>query len=475
MRHAPSGRPLLGHILKFVEPRHVLFDWFVQCQRRYGRETLQISIPTLASGVIVSDPVNLEFVLKNEHLISKGEFVKKRSRDLFGNGIINASGDLWKAQRKAGLKFFSGTNLETMVEDVLPQAWAKVREHLLTYAQEQSTFDMQACCLDYSSFIVASMAYDIDLDASHPFSKAFDYASDQIGRRFQNPVYPVTELLFGAKFRTALAVVHKFGRKIVATAKQDRAQKAFESLIDNHEPAFDTLLDSLMESLVDPSLVADAALNFLSAGKDTTAQSMTWTMYAIMRNSHVLEPIRTELQAKFKHHTREKGTINLTAADLQPNNLPFLMATYYEALRLFPPVPFEIQECQQDVELPDHTFLPKDSIVIWCIWAMNRSKELYGPDADDFKPQRWLNEAGHFHPRSAFEFPVFNGGPRACLGKKMAELMAMYLLIHVLLNFDISESSDSSDTSLQRTAQNSLTLPMAGGLPCRIRHETQIE
>lgn len=475
MRHAPDGLPLLGHALKFVEPRHVLFDWFVRCQRRHGLETVQISIPTLASGVIISDPVNLEFVLKNEHLISKGDFVKKRSRDLFGNGIINASGDLWKAQRKAGLKFFSGNNLDVMVEEVLPQAWAKVRSHLLMYAQEQSTFDMQACCLDYSSFIVASMAYEIDLDASHPFSKAFDYASDQIGRRFQNPLYPVTELLFGANFRTALAVVQKFGRNIVAKAKQDRAQKAFESLIDDHEPAFNTLLDSLMESLVDPSLVADAALNFLSAGKDTTAQSMTWTIYAIMRNPQVLEPIRTELRTRFGHHAREEGVIKLSAADLQPSNLPFLMATYYEALRLFPPVPFEIQECQQDVTLPDHTFLPKDSIVIWCIWAMNRSKELYGYDADIFKPERWLDGDGSFHPRSAFEFPVFNGGPRACLGKKMAELMAMYLLAHVFLNFDVSESSSPSDSSAQRTAQNSLTLPMAGGLPCHIRPQAQAE
>ena len=83
-RAAPDRLPLLGHAIKFIRPRHELFDWFVRCQRQHGLETLEIAVPTLPPGVIISDPSNLEFVLKNEHLISKGGFVKSRSWDLFG-------------------------------------------------------------------------------------------------------------------------------------------------------------------------------------------------------------------------------------------------------------------------------------------------------------------------------------------------------------------------------------------------------
>lgn len=70
--------------MKFIRPRHELFDWFVKCQQKYGFETLEITVPTLPPGVIISDPANLEFVLKNERLVSKGHFVKSRSQDLFG-------------------------------------------------------------------------------------------------------------------------------------------------------------------------------------------------------------------------------------------------------------------------------------------------------------------------------------------------------------------------------------------------------
>lgn len=83
-RAAPNTLPLLGNAIKFLQPRHVLFDWFVQCQRLHGRETLEISVPSLPPGVVINDPVNLDFVLKNETSITKGDFFKERSWDLFG-------------------------------------------------------------------------------------------------------------------------------------------------------------------------------------------------------------------------------------------------------------------------------------------------------------------------------------------------------------------------------------------------------
>ena len=310
----------------------------------------------------------------------------------------------------------------------------------------------------------------MELDASHPFSAAFDYASDQIGRRFQNPMYPVTEFLFGSRLRRALAEVHAFGQKIVNKAKQQRSRDAFESIFSNEEPVFDTLIDSLIEAFRDPSIVADSALNFLSAGKDTTAQSLTWTLYAVMRNPEVLDPLRREIEALTRKHEPGHRGRKLTVADLQPNNVPYLMATFYEALRFYPPVPIEIQECQQDVTLPDGTLLPKSSVVVWCIWAINRAEEIHGNDADEFRPGRWLDEEGKFVNRSAFEFPVFNGGPRSCLGRKMAELLAIYLLIELFSEFDFCQPYSSEDAPTVRRAQNSLTLPMECGLPCRVTH-----
>lgn len=83
-RTAPDTLPLLGNAIKFLQPRHILFDWFVKCQRHFGHETFEISVPSLPPGVVINDPAILEFVLKNEARITKGDFFKVRSWDLFG-------------------------------------------------------------------------------------------------------------------------------------------------------------------------------------------------------------------------------------------------------------------------------------------------------------------------------------------------------------------------------------------------------
>ncbi len=56
----------------------------MKCERQFGFETFEISVPSLPPGVVINDPRNLEYVLKNEGIFAKGVFFKKRSWDLFG-------------------------------------------------------------------------------------------------------------------------------------------------------------------------------------------------------------------------------------------------------------------------------------------------------------------------------------------------------------------------------------------------------
>lgn len=326
----------------------------------------------------------------------------------------------------------------------------------------------------------------MNISASSPFSRAFDYASDQTGRRFQNPLYLITELITGSKFSSSLAEVKKFGQEIVCNARENRARQKSEAFVSGFGSLVNSLLDAFDD---DPKLTADAALNFLSAGRDTTAQSLTWTFYSLMRHPSALAILREEGDSKFtqsslhnKPNEKEHSQtlLKLTIADLQPTNLPYTMSIFNEALRLYPPVPFEIKQCQVDTTLPDQTFLPNGSIIVWCIWAMNRSRSTWGDDADSFRPERWLtnpttckdryDETAKLITKSAFEFPVFNGGPRSCLGKKMAELMACWVLVQMWREFDFEGIVDMQGTKKkERRSKNSLTLPMEGGLPCYVR------
>ncbi|KAK5048364.1 hypothetical protein LTR84_006034 [Exophiala bonariae] len=499
LRRPPNTLPFVGNALHFLKPRHELFSWFVKCQQVFGHETIEISVPSLPPGVVINSPENLEFVLKNEASISKGEFFRERSWDLFGYGIINSTGDLWKAQRKAGLKFFGGATLDSMVEDVLPEVYFSetgLRRQLSQASDDHSIIDLQKLFLDLTTTVVGYMAYDMEISSTHPFSKAFDHASNHIGLRFQNPLYKLTELFTGSTFRSSVTEVKRFGHDIVRNARKRRARDAFESLITQSDSEqshsgsssggeasrFGTLIDSLIEAFANPTIVADAALNFLSAGRDTTAQSLTWTLYALLRNPETIAILRGEIDPIFsrakkntdenKQGTKEANPIApITLSALQPLSLPITHAVFHESLRLYPPVPIEIKQTLVPLTLPDGVSLPTSAVVVWCIWSLNRSTSTFGPDAHAFRPGRWIDSSGKLIRRSEAEYPVFNGGPRACLGRKMAEVLACWVLGVVLAEFEFEEvvHRDGRREVKERVSANSLTLPMDGGLPCRVR------
>jgi cytochrome P450 len=303
----------------------------------------------------------------------------------------------------------------------------------------------------------------MDMHADDPFSRSFEFASGATGERVQNPLWQLTEIFLGQKLRKSVAEVKRFGSTIVASAVRARELKKVDKIENggkNIETISGSLINSLLDSISDAQIVADAALNYLSAGRDTTAQALTWTFYLLMHHPKVVHRLREELLPLIT--TNAEGITRLESSSLLPTKLPYVMAVFYETLRLYPPVPVELKQCEQPTTLPDGTFLPKSSVVVWCIWAMNRSKLIWDEDSDSFLPERWLDH-GKLITKSAYDFPVFNGGPRTCLGKKMAECMAVMVIAKLTWEFDF-EPVDHKE----RISRNSLTLPMEGGLPCYV-------
>ena len=102
---------------------------------------------------------------------------------------------------------------------------------------------------------------------SDAFSSAFDFASGKIGERFQNPLWQITELFTGSPFRNAIQEVRLFGTTIVANAIASRQSRREDDPYSKTSNAISgSMIHSLLDSIDDHQLVADAALNYLSAG-----------------------------------------------------------------------------------------------------------------------------------------------------------------------------------------------------------------
>lgn len=92
------------------------------------------------------------------------------------------------------------------------------------------------------------------------------------------------------------------------------------------------------------------------------------------------------------------------------------MYRFYEVLRLYPSVPVNEKYALDDDIWPDGTHIRKGDYILWAPYAQGRSANVWGPDAKEFKPERWFTETGDLKRESQGQWPAFHAGPRTCLG-----------------------------------------------------------
>jgi len=88
----------------------------------------------------------------------------------------------------------------------------------------------------------------------------------------------------------------------------------------------------------------------------------------------------------------------------------------------------------------------KGEQVAWSDWTMNRLKPVYGEDAEEYNPQRFLevDEAGslRYVQPNQWKFHVFNGGARLCLGMNLAFFEAVAFSAAVLPRYEFEWTKD---------------------------------
>lgn len=120
------------------------------------------------------------------------------------------------------------------------------------------------------------------------------------------------------------------------------------------------------------------------------------------------------------------GSSQITWSDLE--SLPLLNGVCQEVLRLYPTVPMTIRESVRDTTVANK-FVPQDTRLLLCPYAINRSPEFWGSTGDDFLPERWIDT----DPATGKQTPNQNGGAgtnfaqitflhgqRSCIGKDFA-------------------------------------------------------
>ncbi|KIW95403.1 uncharacterized protein Z519_03987 [Cladophialophora bantiana CBS 173.52] len=198
------------------------------------------------------------------------------------------------------------------------------------------------------------------------------------------------------------------------------------------------------EPCTDKELVAQSA-TILAAGQDTTSVAVTWALYLLAHNPQIQSTLRVEIQTHLPSPSSSEESVDAPLIE----SLPYLAAVCYEALRLFPPAPVLRRHVVKPGTVVLDQPLPVGTMVITSIWGTHRTKSIWGPDAKEFKPERFLQygEDGKMKidPHAAFQgedatyrYLPFGAGPRSCIGERYARGEFATLLAGLVGRFEWS-------------------------------------
>ncbi|BGP16891.1 hypothetical protein JCM10213_007336 [Rhodosporidiobolus nylandii] len=508
----------------------------IEWSRKYPGGAVKYSGFAGDQRLLLTDPTALNYVLlSNAYSFPKPDEVRGDLAMILGKGILFAEGDDHRRQRRIMQPSFSAAHLRELVPLFFEQAhklsdiW---KDHLKKdYVEDAAWKDADAVAAYKATRKSGEMVIDVlrwfnrvTLDIiglagfgyyfgaldqeENPLAKAFGTMfSAKIASRRPTvktimtaravgmviralPVLKIADWLpYGRvkRVREGFRILQEESEKIIVS-KQNAVEKDGLDSIRGSKDLIALLLKSIQNdgkaSMTNTELRGQLT-TFLLAGHETTSTALTWTLYALSRMPEKQERLRQEVRAARAKAAME-GRAELESHELDA--LEYLDAR--EILRLEAPVTATVRHAAHDDHIPLSSPIPsavdpsrtissitveEGQTIFIPILAVNRNKEIFGEDADEFRPERWIEGEGEKKTNVGAwsNILTFLAGPRSCIGFKFALLELKALLSVVIDDFEFSLRNE--DLKIERRSQI-VTRPLIVGeetlgtrMPLRVR------
>ncbi|KAF8804608.1 cytochrome P450 [Phlegmacium glaucopus] len=431
--------------------------------------------------MVTAEPEHIKEILATQfEKYEKGPEFREITHPLLGSGVFAADGELWKFHRSMTRPFFTKDrishfeNFDRHADEAINQIKTRFREGYAVDIQDVAArFTLDSATEFLFGNDVHSLTAGIPYPHNSPqpaaaseesatsscsssphtarFAKAFSEAQlVTLDRARFGLLWPLFEF-WHDKMEKPMRIVHELIDPIVAdaVAKRKVSDSKKESGDDDKIGHEKTLLEDLASSTDDPILLRDEIMSLLVAGRDTTASTLTFVVYMLAEHPDVLRKLREEILTKVGSNRRP------TYEDMK--DMKYLRAVINETLRLYPAVPFNLRMSKGEATTwspskPGNKpfYIPPNTRIGYTVFSMHRRLDLWGPDALEFDPDRFLDERLHkYLIPNPFIFLPFNAGPRICLGQQFAYNESSFFLVRLLQNFStvsLSEESQPPDT-----------------------------
>ncbi|KAI1077749.1 cytochrome P450 [Whalleya microplaca] len=190
--------------------------------------------------------------------------------------------------------------------------------------------------------------------------------------------------------------------------------------------------------------------NNMIAGSDTTAISLSAILYYLLKNPRCFSKLREEVT-----QLEETGMHSQYITFKESQAMPYLQAVIKEALRLHPATGLPLERIVPSGGATiSGRFFPENSIVGVNTWIEHRNTRIFGEDADEFRPERWLSgdtEKLAFMNRHWMPFGL---GSRTCIGRHISHLEISKLIPRLIRDFEFEFSGDLAEKNAAWSTDN---------------------
>ncbi|QDS77320.1 hypothetical protein FKW77_004764 [Venturia effusa] len=394
--------------------------------------------------IFTFDPANVKAVLATQFKeFGLGDDRINTFAPVLGHGIFSSDGEKWERNRALlrpqfvreqvsdlALEEYHVQNLMSVIPSPDASGWTP-------------TVDLQVLffrlTLDSSTEFLFGESLDSQIAHLKPnserkedseellFVKAFDQVTDTMatGTRLGKLYW----LAHGKAFRQAKARVLTFADYYVRAALSQNPLAVSGKRPEEGQKQRYVFLNALAASTQDPEEIRSQVLSVLLAGRDTTASCLSWTFLLLCQHPEIYAKLRRIVISSFGTYKQPR---NLSFSELK--SCTYLQHIINESLRLFPAVPINIRRCFVDTTLPrgggptgeDPIYVRAGEEIVYSMHVTHRLEHLWGPDANDFRPERWEGR------KTGWEYLPFNGGPRMCIGQQFALTEASYVIVRLV-------------------------------------------
>jgi cytochrome P450/NADPH-cytochrome P450 reductase len=389
--------------------------------------------------IVVSSPKLAEEVCDDRRFDKHVHNVLRQIRAFAGNGLftVNTTEKSWKAAHRTMSPSLSAKAMPdyfgpiSEIAGQLAQKWENSGPHQPISVCE----DMTRFAFDSVALSTLNHRFDsFQRKEFHPFVQAMGENLREAWMRARRPAV-INAIRFPANLRFAknTAEMRRQARQIL--------QQRRETLHDGPPTDLVGHLLASNESVLDEENLIDQIITLLIAGHDTTGSLLAFALHALLSHPEELAKAVAEVDSVVGQEA------------LQPEHLPrlnFLDSVLREALRLWPSAPtFARKSKVGETWIGGDFSIRASDVVLVLLPKLHRSKEVWGSDAEQFRPSRM--ERARLTKSHLTAYKPFGTGQRACIGASFALRESVILLATLLQKFSLRMAESSRGLKIRET------------------------